>query len=347
MGTMKWAIPVILTASLLGLVGCSEKTTKEAELEKKIATLEKQLEKEKAEKEEAIKNLQELTKEDQAKTEEQQQIVVNVIDPNTKQVLKTFHPKESGYGTDNDIFKAEIASWVKEIARGTDTIDGYDKRMIPDKIGENGQIIKGSPRSILEETELVEEILNASETGGTVEIPVYVTESGYKAEEVSQLNEVVVASYTTNFNSGVAGRTKNIELSAEAINNVIIGVNDIFSFNTTVGPSDAVHGYQKAPEAVNGKLVEGVGGGICQTSSTLYNAVDKIGVSYVEKHHHSLTVGYVPKGRDATVSYGGLDFRFQNTTGVPFLLKAVVSKGTLTVEVRTSKANQPLIKSGT
>ncbi|WP_207222924.1 VanW family protein [Vibrio vulnificus] len=142
----------------------------------------------------------------------------------------------------------------------------------------------------------------------------------------------------------MAGRTKNIELSAEAINNIILGEGDHFSFNTTVGPSDEAHGYHPAEEAINGKLVMGIGGGICQTSSTLYNAVDKVGVSYVEKHHHSVTVGYVPKGRDATVSYGGKDFRFENTTDIPLLVKANFGNGVLTIEIRTAKKYEGMLK---
>jgi len=173
-----------------------------------------------------------------------------------------------------------------------------------------------------------------------------VTESGYKPEDVAHLGEVVVASYTTYFNSSVTGRNRNIELSAQAIDNVIVGVGDHFSFNTTVGPSDEAHGYQPAQEAINGKLVMGIGGGICQTSSTLFNAVDQLGVDYVEWHHHSVTVGYVPAGRDATVSYGGKDFRFLNTTGAPFLIKPIYGNGSLTVEIRTSKEYESVLKKG-
>jgi vancomycin resistance protein YoaR len=328
-------IKIVLVASLIGLAGCSEKTLKEEELERKIAELQKQLEMKNNSKVEAIKRNQEETgKEDQ---EQADPIVVNVIDPHTKEVIKTFNPVEMGFGTNDEKYKIDIESWVKTLARGTDSQTGYDQRMILDKVGEDGQIIKGVQRIILEEKELWEKVMNASKNGGTIELPLYTTESGYKLEEVPFLGEVLVASYTTFFNSDVVGRTKNIELSSMAINNVIIGVNDIFSFNIMVGPSDAAHGYQQAPEIANGKLVDGIGGGICQTSSTLYNAVDKIGVTYIEKHHHSLTVGYVPKGRDATVSYGGLDFRFQNTTGVPLLVKTIVNKGSLTVEIRTSK----------
>ncbi|MCM3110785.1 VanW family protein [Lederbergia lenta] len=330
---LKRGISVMLAASLIGLVGCSGKSAKEKELEEKIVELQKQIEKDKV-------------KEEKTEVEEEEQsLEVNVIDPNTDEVIKTFLPEEMGFGTKEEKYKEEVENWVKEIARGTETKDGYDQRMIPDRIGEDGQVIKGTPRVILEEEELLEKVIYAFKKGGTVELPLYVSESGYKPEEVSKLEEVVVASYTTNFDSSVAGRTKNIELSAQAINNVIVGEEDIFSFNTTVGPSDEEHGYQKAMEAVNGKLVEGIGGGICQTSSTLFNAVDTLGVSYVEKHHHSLDVGYVPKGRDATVSYGGLDFRFQNTIGIPVVLKAFIENDALIVEVRTSKANQSLIKS--
>jgi vancomycin resistance protein YoaR len=327
---------MILVVSLIGLIGCSQETSKEEELEKKIAELEKKIEEEQKEKEEALSKQVE-------KEEEEQVIMVDVVDPNTKKVIKTINPVEMGYGTDNEKYKAEVESWVTELARGSENSVGYDQRMIPDKIGENGEIVKGKPRIILEESELVEKVMNASVKGGAVELPIYVYESGYKSEEATHLSEVVIASYTTHFNSGVAGRSKNIELSAAAINNVILGTKDIFSFNTTVGPSDAAHGYQPAPEILNGKLVDGIGGGICQTSSTLFNAVDKLGVSYIEWHHHSLNVGYVPKGRDATVSYGGLDFRFENTTGIPLLIKAIVHEGSLTVEIRTSKENQAIL----
>ncbi|MGE8207494.1 VanW family protein [Heyndrickxia sp. NPDC080065] len=330
-GKFKKRITLIMLASLMVLAGCSEKTTKEKELETKIGELQKQLEKSKK-------------KEEKKLNEKEKPKVVKVVDPNTQEVLKTFSTKEMQSGSNHEKLNKEIENWVKSLARGTENKAGYDQRMIPDKIGKDGQIIKGKPRVILEESELLEKVMSALEDGGTVELPLYVTESGYKEDEVPHLGEVVVATFTTYFNKGVAGRNKNIELSAQAINNVIVGVNDTFSFNTTVGPSDEAHGYQKAMEAVNGKLVEGIGGGICQTSSTLFNAVDKLAVSYVEKHHHSVNVGYVPKGRDATVSYGGVDFRFQNTTGVPLLLKAYTNNGSLTVEVRTSKANQNRIK---
>lgn len=324
-----WIILLVFITFFMGLAGCSEKSAKDQALEKKITELEKKIDQ---------------GKDANQTVEVPKAIVVNVIDPNNKKVLRSINPKEMGFGNDDSKYRQELEQWAQELARGTETTPGYDQRNVPDRIGSDGQIIKGTPRVILDEVELVNRIISTSEKGGTVELPLTVQESGYNPNEAAFLNEVVIASYTTKFNPTVTGRNRNIELSASAIHNVIVGVNDYFSFNTTVGPSDEAHGYQPAQEAVDGKLVMGIGGGICQTSSTLYNAVDQIGVSYVEKHHHSVTVGYVPSGRDATVSYGGLDFRFQNTTGAPFLITTIYGNGTLTVEIRTSSQYAGVVK---
>lgn len=325
MGKNQWILIIAVMASIISLASCDNESSKQTA---KMVT------------EMGGKKAGPLQK------EKANPFVINVIDPTTNSVIKSFQPAELGYGRDDAAYKAEIEKWASELATGSKTAIGYDQRLIPDKIAANGEVIKGTPRSILEEDKLVERILQNSIRGGEVTLPLTITASGYKIDDVAHLDEVVVATYTTYFNSGVTGRTKNIELSAQALNNVILGTGDLFSFNTTLGPSDEIHGYQPAEEVLNGKLVMGIGGGICQTSSTLYNAIDALGVGYVEKHHHSLTVGYVPKGRDATVSYGGKDFRFENTTGVPLLIKAFIGKGSLTVEIRTSKLYEPLLKKG-
>lgn len=308
----------------MGLAGCQGK----AEKEQKVTELEQQIE--------------EIQK--PVTYEEDTQEVVNIVDPNTLEIIHTFSPQELGFEEDFETYKKKIEQLAKELARGTDTKAGYDQRMVLDRIDEKGQIIKGSPMTLLKESELVEKILAVSGTGGNVEMPLYVTESGYYLEDIPYLEDVVVATYTTYFNTSDVGRNKNIELSAQAINDVIVGSGDQFSFNTVVGPRDEANGYQPAPEIINKKVVMGIGGGICQTSSTLFNAVDQVPIKMVERHHHSLDIGYVPKGRDATVSYGGLDFRFQNTSDVPFLIKAIYGKDFLTVEVRTSERYEEILK---
>lgn len=310
----------------IGLVGCQEKSVHEKKQEQPIQDLEQEVEKKPVTFEQRIDP------------------VVEVVDPTTQAIIQTISPKEMGYGTDAQLYTKKIEQLVKELARGNEKTTGYDKRMVLDRLDNQGVIIKGSPQIILKESELVKRILEESATGGKVEMPLSITESGYYLEDIPSLENVVVASYTTYFNTHDIGRNKNIELSAKAINNVIVGSGDYFSFNTVVGPRDEVNGFQPAPEIINKKVVMGIGGGVCQTSSTLFNAIDQIPVKFVERHHHSLNVGYVPKGRDATVSYGSLDFRFQNTTDVPFLIKATYRKNSLIVEIRTAEKYVEILK---
>lgn len=316
----KW-VALLCLGYTIGLAGCQEK-------------LEKQ----------EVNDVKQPVTYTQDKEQEAEPVVVEIVDPRTLEIIHIVSPEKLGYETEPELYKKSLEQLAKELARGTETIAGLDKRMVLDKMDDNGRIIKGSPLVILKESELVEKVIAASATGGKVEMPLYITESGYYLEDIPYLEDVVVASYTTYFNSATVGRNKNIELSAEAINNVIVGSGDYFSFNTVVGPRDEANGYQPAPEIFNKEVVMGIGGGVCQTSSTLFNAVDQLPVKFVERHHHSLDIGYVPKGRDATVSYDGLDFRFQNTSDVPFLIKTTYGKDFLTVEVRTSKKYQGLLK---
>lgn len=270
--------------------------------------------------------------------------VINIIDPASNKLIHTLTPIDLGYEMDITAYIVKVEQFAKELARGVDGKAGYDKRMVLDKLDDHGNLIKGNPQILLRESILVEQIMEASADGGTVELPIEIRESGYDAEDIPYLDDVVIASYTTYFKSEDTKRNKNIELSAKAINNSIVGSGDQFSFNTVVGPRDEANGYQPAPEIINKKLVMGIGGGVCQTSSTLFNAVDYFPVKYIEWHHHSIDIGYVPKGRDATVSYGGLDFRFQNTADAPFLIKAIYGDDFLTIEIRTAEKYVEMLK---
>lgn len=147
-----------------------------------------------------------------------------------------------------------------------------------------------------------------------------VTVSDIKASGVS----TIVASYTTTFNSADVNRTANIILGVRKLNGTILYPGQVISFNDVVGPRDAAHGFKEALEIVNGEFVPGIGGGICQVSSTLYNVVLKAGLKVVERYNHSKPLQYVPLGRDATVVYGVLDFKFVNDTDRPLLLMGEV-----------------------
>lgn len=321
----KWMFVLLLMCSV-GLAGCFGTSVYEKEVDEKVLENDQQLE----------ANAKEHKNE---KIKETKPSVIDIVDPNSSEVIRTFSPKELWFETNYEEYVHKVREIAKELANGTKTANGYDQSMKLDKIDESGNILKGNPLVVLKESELVERILKTSIIGGVVELPLYTTNSNYNPNDISSYGEMTVASYTTYFNPSKENRNKNIELSAKALNNVIVGDGDYFSFNTMVGPRDQESGYQPAPEIINKKLVMGIGGGVCQTSSTLFNAVDKINVKYLERHHHSINIGYVPKGRDATVSYGSLDFRFQNISGAPFLIKTFYGRGSLTIEIRTSKTN--------
>lgn len=153
-----------------------------------------------------------------------------------------------------------------------------------------------------------------------------------------------IASFTTRYNPRDRNRTHNLKKVAERLNGAIVLPGEVFSFNQRVGPREPKYGYRVAKIYVRRRLTEGVGGGTCQVSSTLYNAVLLAGLKVVERHHHSLTVPYISPGRDATVAYGLLDFRFQNTTSAPLLIQARAKGGKLKIVLYGSTPPKEEIK---
>ena len=149
----------------------------------------------------------------------------------------------------------------------------------------------------------------------------------------------LVATYSTQYNSYETGRTTNMAIAAREISNKKINPGTTFSFNNTVGPRTSERGFQPAKIIVGDKYEEGLGGGICQVSSTLYNAVAKCSnkLTVTERHTHNLPVTYVPKGQDATVYWNSLDFKFYNNSRYAFNLKGKVEGGTLTIAVYRSQ----------
>ena len=132
----------------------------------------------------------------------------------------------------------------------------------------------------------------------------------------AKVTEEELATYSTKLGGSSEGRLTNIRISCEKLNGTVVSNGETFSFCETVGPSTAEEGYKEAPVIVNGEKVQGLGGGNCQISSTLYNAVLSVpNLTVVERHEHGREVHYVPEGKDAAVSYGSVDFKFKNETG--------------------------------
>lgn len=139
----------------------------------------------------------------------------------------------------------------------------------------------------------------------TFDVPLQTLYPRVDSELLEHLRGKSIGRYVTYFNRSNKERTHNIRLAANAINGHVIFPGETFSFNKVVGKRTIAKGYLKAPVIVRGELSEGIGGGICQVSSTLFNAVDKASVKITERYSHSRRVPYVPPDRDATVSWYG------------------------------------------
>ena len=159
--------------------------------------------------------------------------------------------------------------------------------------------------------------------GGSIVLPVAPIRPEITAKELAENGiKELVAMYTTVFNPEDANRTINVKLSAQKINGKLIYPGQTFSYNDTVGPREKEQGFKEAMEIINGEFVPGIGGGVCQVSSTLYNAVILAGLQVVERTNHSKPLSYVPVGRDATVVYNTLDFKFVNDSPAPVMIMA-------------------------
>lgn len=144
----------------------------------------------------------------------------------------------------------------------------------------------------------------------------------------------VLASFTTYFSPANEARVNNIRQVAAALDGRVIRPGETFSFNEAVGPRTRAAGYDEAPVISNGVLTPGVGGGICQVSTTLFNAVLLAGLPVVERWPHAFFIERYPVGRDATVSYGSQDLRFLNDSDAVLLLNVIAAADS--VEVRLS-----------
>ncbi|WP_246569575.1 VanW family protein [Lentibacillus saliphilus] len=164
-------------------------------------------------------------------------------------------------------------------------------------------------------------------------IPTEVIYPRVDSELLDQLRRNKLGEYTTHFKHQHKERSHNIDLAAQAINNHVVFPGESFSFNEVVGKRTEERGYMRAPVIVKGELSEGIGGGICQVSSTLFNAVSLKGIQIVKRYSHSRDVPYVPPGRDAAVSWWGPDFVFKNRYSQPLLIRAAAKNGTLHVQI--------------
>lgn len=130
-------------------------------------------------------------------------------------------------------------------------------------------------------------------------------------------SEKEIGGYVTSLDGRTDSQIYNAALAVKEIDNTVVRPGEVFSFLKAVGPWTADRGYKKAPVSYDGELVESWGGGVCQASSTLYNAVLLSGLEIVERHRHYWPARYAPLGRDAAVAYYDIDLRFKNNLPEP------------------------------
>ena len=160
-----------------------------------------------------------------------------------------------------------------------------------------------------------------------------------KTKDKLQSINTLISTFNTSYGPiSSPGRSTNIQLATKAINGLLLMPGESFSFNGVVGERTAAKGYQSAPVDIGYSTGMGLGGGICQVSTTLYNAVLQAGIKATERLHHTIPSAYVPLGFDATVDYGNLDYQFKNTLDFPIYIEGNSDNGTETFSIYSNNS---------
>ncbi|WP_241494365.1 VanW family protein [Bacillus coahuilensis] len=240
----------------------------------------------------------------------------------------------------NDFLLLDIFVDEKKLEETLDHI--HDLTYVPAvnaAFDENGQIQEEQTGKEINRRKLKSVLIEAIYTHSSrrITIPYQQVYPRVDSELLLRLHEKYISHYETYFNPHNLSRKQNILLASQALNNQVIFPGEHFSFNEAVGKRTKQKGYLPAPVIIRGKIYTGIGGGICQVSSTLFNSVDLAGMEIIERYSHSRRVPYVPPKRDATVSWDGPDFIFKNSTRQPILIQAKVTSGTLRITIYSSE----------
>ena len=234
-----------------------------------------------------------------------------------------------GYVKDND----KLKSVIKRISEYIDSepvqaaIDA-NRGKIKIKAGKDGKRVK--------QEELFKNIENTISTSSSnsidVDIPIDTISPKLKYNQLKNINGMI-AVYETRYPIKNISRSHNIAVTANKLDKQLIMPNQEISFLKLLGDVTVAQGFSRATIIVNNKFVDGVGGGVCQVSTTLYNAVLESGLTVKERTHHSLPVHYVPLGRDATVAEGAPDLKYKNEYDFPVYIRMYASNGIMRTEV--------------
>ncbi|SEF50722.1 Vancomycin resistance protein YoaR, contains peptidoglycan-binding and VanW domains [Caloramator fervidus] len=238
-----------------------------------------------------------------------------------KQVIDRFKLKNNGINIDLELNydESKIENIIKKISR---EINKQPKNATINFV--NGKfVVKEEECGIkVDESSLISMISESIKGQNLyVDIPVIVEKPKIKAEDLRKI-KTKISSFSTKYSSSDINRVGNLKIAAESINGTLIMPGEVFSMNKVLGPRVAAKGYKEAPVIINGTLVPGLAGGICQVTTTVYNAALLANLQILERRPHGLKVAYVPPGRDATISGNSIDLKFKNTTNFPIYIRA-------------------------
>lgn len=231
--------------------------------------------------------------------------------------------------------KTMTAQAIHDATAGDVKNAGYDAAtdsIIPERIGAEFDVTAAQAA------------LDAAAPGETVTLDATVELPAVTAEELQGVLFRDVLGQCRTHVSGTAARINNVKLSAAACNGVVLNTGDVFSYNATTGQRTTAKGYQAAPAYVQGETVDEVGGGVCQTSSTLYYACLRSNLEITERYAHRYVPAYIDWGMDATVSWGGPDYKFTNNTNYPIKIVTSYSGGYLTIKILGTNVDGTSVK---
>ena len=272
------------------------------------------------------------------------------IDEDKKELVIT--KGKEGLEVDPELLKQEVENEIKNVESGKKEINLSTKNKEPNQINldkiyseihtepQNAYYTQ-NPFTLYPHVDGIDFAISMEEAKKILEenkeeyiIPLKITHPEITTDKIgSEGFPDLLVEFSTNYNPGAKDRTTNLRLASNKINNTVVLPDETFSYNKVVGKRTTEAGYKEAPSYAGGKVVNDIGGGICQITSTLYNAVVLANLDIVSRSNHQFVPSYVKAGKDATVVYGAIDFKFKNTRKYPIKIKSTVSGGVARVQI--------------
>lgn len=253
--------------------------------------------------------------------------------------LDDFWEKTGEVLKQSDLERAEFNPVLFANTDSSSVLEHYVRKSIgelrPPRVRLAGGIVVREPEVAgyeVDQGQLPGALVGALRTGDELSVPIIEADKRVPDSELDKIVGVE-SEFTTRFPSRQFSRNANIRLAAQKLDGTLVMPGEVFSFNKTVGERTIKDGYRLAGIYRNGKHDLGIGGGICQVSGTLYNAILLANLKIVQRHNHSMPVAYLPVGKDATVDYRGPDLGFRNESGLPVAISSEFVSGKLTFRI--------------